>query len=213
MVWLEGGQGEVRGACDGPTLGLGGMYPPNCPTWTPPPQPSRIPPPRAKAPQTAPPSLLPEPPPPPPKGASSQQLAWGVVGVQNRGVPPPPRGECAMQTECLMLSCCCFVLFGVVLGLGAVVLPRCVVSVHVSSVPCPIPRLGAAAGSAMSLASRVCVQAPKGKTVTKKPTTASRTNRHPSIAQHDAGRSQQPVEVVRPKTSPTPPCDFKRGAL
>ena len=31
-VRVEGGQGEVKGACDGPTLGLGGMYPPNRPT-------------------------------------------------------------------------------------------------------------------------------------------------------------------------------------
>ena len=44
MVWLEGGQGEVRGACDGPTLGLGGMYPQNRPTCPPPPQHSRTPP-------------------------------------------------------------------------------------------------------------------------------------------------------------------------
>ena len=27
LVLLQGGQGEVRGACDGPTLGLGGIYP------------------------------------------------------------------------------------------------------------------------------------------------------------------------------------------
>ena len=39
VVWLEGGQGEVKGACDGPTLGLGGMYPPNCPIWNNPPPP------------------------------------------------------------------------------------------------------------------------------------------------------------------------------
>ena len=37
MVWLEGGQEQVRGVCDGPPLGLGGMYPPYCPTWTLPP--------------------------------------------------------------------------------------------------------------------------------------------------------------------------------
>ena len=45
VVWLEGGQGEVEEACDGPTLGLGGMLPPNRPTWTPPPtnQPSGTP--------------------------------------------------------------------------------------------------------------------------------------------------------------------------
>ena len=32
MAQLEGGQRGARGACDGPTLGLGGMYFPNCPT-------------------------------------------------------------------------------------------------------------------------------------------------------------------------------------
>ena len=55
MIWLEGGQGEVRGACAPPP-------PPNRPTWNPP---------------------------PPPQGASGQQIVGGVVGVQNRGVPPP----------------------------------------------------------------------------------------------------------------------------
>ena len=29
-------------------------------------------------------------PPPPPQRASGQRLVWGVVGVQNRGVAPPP---------------------------------------------------------------------------------------------------------------------------
>ena len=92
MVWLEGGQGEVRGACappppPTPQIAQPGPPPPtttpNCPTWTPP-QPT-----------------LPEPPPPPPppspsctppQGASGQQLVGGVVGVQNRGVAPP-RGQ------------------------------------------------------------------------------------------------------------------------
>ena len=32
----------------------------------------------------------PIPPPPPPKGASGQQLVGGVIGVQNRELPPPP---------------------------------------------------------------------------------------------------------------------------
>ena len=44
VVWLEGGQGEVKGACNGPMLGLGGMYPTNCPTLPPPPQPLWTPP-------------------------------------------------------------------------------------------------------------------------------------------------------------------------
>ena len=83
VVWLEGGQGEVKGACDGPTLGLGGMYPPNCPTCTPPPpnQPSRTPAPQGKSP----PPLAPcrNPPPSPPQGASGQRLVGGGSGVQN----------------------------------------------------------------------------------------------------------------------------------
>ena len=45
MVWLEGGQGEVSGACAPPPP----HNTPNRPTWTPPPQPT-----------------LPEPPPPSP---------------------------------------------------------------------------------------------------------------------------------------------------
>ena len=52
MVWLEGGQGEVRGACAPPPQHPKSPYleppptTPNCPTWTPPPnQPSRSPPP------------------------------------------------------------------------------------------------------------------------------------------------------------------------
>ena len=67
---------------------------PNCPTWTPPPQPT-LPGPPPVAPPRPPPSPLLEPPlpcpppPPPPPGASGQQLVGGVVGVQNRGVAPP----------------------------------------------------------------------------------------------------------------------------
>ena len=107
MVWLEGGQGEVRGACDGPTLGLVGMYPPNRPTRTPPNQPTLTDSPRGKSPPDPPPppSPLPEPPlpssppKPPPLGASGQQLVGGVVGVQNRGVaPPPPPHPRALRT-------------------------------------------------------------------------------------------------------------------
>ena len=38
------------------------------------------------------------PPPPPPQGASGQQSVGGVVGVQNRGVaPPPPRAPGVSQ--------------------------------------------------------------------------------------------------------------------
>ena len=66
VVWLEGGQGEVKGACNGQTLGLGGMYPPNRPTCTPPPtNPPGPPPPRLKPPQTTPPPRPSQNPPPP----------------------------------------------------------------------------------------------------------------------------------------------------
>ena len=109
MVWLEGGQGEVRGACapppPTPQIALPGPPPPQpppriAPLGPPPPQrPSRRAPPPAppKPPPPIRPSLHPPsnapPPPPPPQGASGQQLVGGVVGVQNRGVaPPPPRG-------------------------------------------------------------------------------------------------------------------------
>ena len=52
MVWLEGGRRKVRGACDEPTLGLGGMYPLNRPPWTPPPPQATLsdPPPPPKSP-------------------------------------------------------------------------------------------------------------------------------------------------------------------
>ena len=103
MVWLEGGQGEVRGACappppqhpKSPHLDPPPPTTPNCPTWTPPPtDPPGAPPPPAPpipppAPPIPPPFALPEPPPPRPQGASGQQLVGGVVGVQNRGVAPP----------------------------------------------------------------------------------------------------------------------------
>ena len=66
---LEGGQGEVRGACAPP--------PPQHPKS---PHPDPPPPPQP---------TLPDPPPPPPQGASGQQLVGGVVGVQIRGVAAP----------------------------------------------------------------------------------------------------------------------------
>ena len=84
MVWLEGGQGEVRGACAPPPPH------PKSPYLDPPPQAPPRPPPHL--PLLDPPSHAPPPPPPPPpQGASGQQLVGGVVGVQNRGVAPPPR--------------------------------------------------------------------------------------------------------------------------
>ena len=84
MLWLEGGQGEVRGACAPPP-----PQHPKSPHLDPPPPnpPSRSPPPPPE-PLLDPPSNAP-PPPPPPQGASGQQLVGGVVGVQNRGVAPP----------------------------------------------------------------------------------------------------------------------------
>ena len=73
MLWVEGGQGEVRGVCDGPTLGPGDMDPPNCPTLPPPPQP------------TNPPGL-----PPPPPGA-------GVAPCNTR--PPAPVSRMTAMTS------------------------------------------------------------------------------------------------------------------
>ena len=107
MVWLEGGQGEVRGACAPPPPPPHPKSPyldpaptPNRPTGPPPPptDPPGAPPPPFAPPRPPPlPCPPPPPPPPPPPGASGQQLVGGVVGVQNRGVAPPgmspaPRG-------------------------------------------------------------------------------------------------------------------------
>ena len=80
MLWLEGGQGEVRGACapPPPTPQIAQPGPPPQPTLPEPPPPSPLLDPPSNA-----------PPPPPPQGASGQQLVGGVVGVQNRGVAPP----------------------------------------------------------------------------------------------------------------------------
>ena len=99
MVWLEGGQGEVRGACAPPPPT------PNRPTWIPPPQIAppdpppqpTLPEPPPQAPPRPPPIPCPPPPPPPAQGASGQQLVGGggVVGVQNRGVAPP--GPCRFK--------------------------------------------------------------------------------------------------------------------
>ena len=83
MVWLEGGQGEVRGAC----APLPPLPTPQIASPGPPPQPT-LPEPLPPKPLLDPPPIaLPEP--PPPQGASGQQLVGGVVGVQNRGVAPP----------------------------------------------------------------------------------------------------------------------------
>ena len=105
MVWLEGGQGEVRGACPPPPpqhpksphldpppppriAPLGAPPPPTDPPGAPPPPPLYPPhSPSLNSPLRCPP---PPPPPPPPKGASGQQLVGGLVGVQIPGVAPPP---------------------------------------------------------------------------------------------------------------------------
>ena len=97
----------VRGRARGGKGSLCPLPPPNTPnrpTWSPPPPPPRIAPLGPTPPPLLypPPFALPKPPlqaPPPPQGASSQQLVGGVVGVQNRGVaPPPPRGPGAVVT-------------------------------------------------------------------------------------------------------------------
>ena len=103
VVWLEGGQGEVRGACapppPTPQIAPHGPPPPPpqfAPLGTPPPQPTLPGPPLSPLLDPPPPRpfLNPPshaPPPPAPQGASGQQLVGGgVVGVQNRGVAPPP---------------------------------------------------------------------------------------------------------------------------
>ena len=102
----------VRGRARG---GKGSLCPPPPPTTPQIAPPGFPPPPPQFAPPGPPPPTLPEPPPqapprpppirpslnppshappPPQKGASGQQLGGGVVGVQNRGVaPPPPPGN------------------------------------------------------------------------------------------------------------------------
>ena len=88
MVWLEGGQGEVRGACAPPLPTTPQIAPPGSPPPPTPMRPTWNPPPPTDPPG-APPSPKPLLDPPPPQGASGQQLVGGVVGVQNRGVAPP----------------------------------------------------------------------------------------------------------------------------
>ena len=89
MVWLEGGQGEVKRACSPP------RNTPNRPTWIPPPPPPRIaplePPPQ---PLLYPPLFaLPEPPPqmppPPPQRGPWPTISWGCSWrPELRGRPP-----------------------------------------------------------------------------------------------------------------------------
>ena len=65
MVWLEGGQGEVRGACAPPPPH------PKSPRLDPPPQPTLLDPPPIRPPPLTPPSHAP----PPPKGDHVQGQA------------------------------------------------------------------------------------------------------------------------------------------
>ena len=93
IVWLEGAQGEISGACPPPPPRANhqGLVPtappttPNCPAW-PPPQPTL---PTAPPP---PPPPLPEPLAPPlqslPQGPSAH-FYWGGGRVQKRGDGPP----------------------------------------------------------------------------------------------------------------------------
>ena len=81
-------EGRARG-------GKGSLCPPPTPQIAPPEPPPQTdppgPPPPIAPPRPPPPMPPPPPPPPPPfQGASGQQLVGGVVGVQNRGVTPPP---------------------------------------------------------------------------------------------------------------------------
>ena len=97
--WLEGGQGEVRGACAPPPPPL---TTPNLPTWTPPPTdpPNRPPPPPPPPPRPSlnpPLPMPPPPPPPPPPGAFGPLLLGGGVAYRSEETSPPwPRG-CWLQ--------------------------------------------------------------------------------------------------------------------
>ena len=72
-------------------LALGACTSPQIASPGPSHRPSQIPPPPRKALQDPPPpSPLPDPPPPPPRGLWPTVSGGGVVGVQTRGVAPPP---------------------------------------------------------------------------------------------------------------------------
>ena len=83
MVWLEGGQGEARGACAPPPPLAPPLNTPNLPTWTPPPNRPSLNPPPSNAPPP------PPPPPPPLLGAFGPLLLGGGSRVQKRGDVPP----------------------------------------------------------------------------------------------------------------------------
>ena len=78
MVWLEGGQGEVRGAyAPLPTDPPRAPPHPNRPSRTPHAKPLLDPPPNSRLPEPPLQCPPPPPPPPPPQGASGQQLVGG----------------------------------------------------------------------------------------------------------------------------------------
>ena len=80
MVWLEGGQGEVRGACAPPHH----HYHPESPHFDPPPT-SRPPPPPPRSSPYPPSNSF------PPGWAFGPLLLWGGGCVQKRGDAPPLR--------------------------------------------------------------------------------------------------------------------------
>ena len=88
-------------------LALGACTPQIAPPGPPSPnQPSRTPPLLGKSPPRPPHSLAP----PPPQGASYQRLVGGVVGIQNRGVPPP--GHYGWQSGGVAVIPCPLVFWG-----------------------------------------------------------------------------------------------------
>ena len=87
MLWLEGGQGEVRGACAPPP-----PQHPKSPHLDPPPP--TLPEPPPIAPPRPPPPMPPPPPPPPPRGLRPTVSWGGSWRPEPRGRPPrgqPPR--------------------------------------------------------------------------------------------------------------------------
>ena len=91
MVWLEGGQGEARGAYDPPPPSPPNT--PNRPTWTPPPpraiDPPGAPPPKPLLDPPHRPSLN-RPSNPPPPGLRPTVSWGGELASRTEGLPPPP---------------------------------------------------------------------------------------------------------------------------
>ena len=83
MVWLEGGQGEARGACAPPPSPPPPSPPQISPPGPPPPQPTLPEPPPLPMPP-------PPPPPPPPPGGPSAHFYWGgEVAYRSEETSPP----------------------------------------------------------------------------------------------------------------------------